>query len=359
MRYLYCYGPLGAFAILLSFMLLTDIRARKVTLSQNSTRIRLFALSAFFVLSMLELIAGMQYFGHKSAALNVALADAVLMMCPPSYDRKNSSYTFAAVLVATAVVIDAALLFLPNSVELKLPLFLSMIIFSLLLYKTSCFVQRMKHPRIFLKSKSIEYGMEESAGSLYAMIMLGAACLLSFGNVLGEICGCLMFAFVFWASYTLSSSARVVILSDRQCAKIEKAMNSIKPHPASEQEDNRMNQLYHMIIRYMTEDKPFLSEEFSLDELSSKVFSNRVYVSKTINVMSGKNFRQFINSYRVEYSQRMMQENPRMKMSDVASRCGFHTIVSYNQSFRFFTGQTPGEWLRNAQAEALFLKKSA
>ena len=47
--------------------------------------------------------------------------------------------------------------------------------------------------------------------------------------------------------------------------------------------------LYDRCCRYMAERKPFLVESFTLADLSRALYTNRVYLSKTINYFSGKN----------------------------------------------------------------------
>ena len=51
--------------------------------------------------------------------------------------------------------------------------------------------------------------------------------------------------------------------------------------------------LYDRCCRYMADRKPFLVESFSLGDLASVLFTNKVYLSKTINYYSGKNFRSY------------------------------------------------------------------
>ena len=48
--------------------------------------------------------------------------------------------------------------------------------------------------------------------------------------------------------------------------------------------------LYDKVCRYMTEHKPFLVESFSLQDLANALYTNRVYLSKTINHYSEKTF---------------------------------------------------------------------
>ena len=67
--------------------------------------------------------------------------------------------------------------------------------------------------------------------------------------------------------------------------------------------------LYDRCCRYMTEFRPFLVKTFSLQDLANAVFTNKYYLSKTINRFSGKNFRQYVNYYRIMYSMDVFRKN--------------------------------------------------
>jgi len=125
------------------------------------------------------------------------------------------------------------------------------------------------------------------------------------------------------------------------------ARGCLRPHEFDPDiDDKRMTALYKRVIDYMEDKKPYLDEEISLEQFSRHVYSNKTYLSKTINVMSGHNFRQFMNYYRVEYSLSLLKENPSMRMEEVAMMSGFHNVVSFNMAFRLFMSETPTEWMR-------------
>ena len=95
----------------------------------------------------------------------------------------------------------------------------------------------------------------------------------------------------------------------------------------------------------MEEKKPYLEESIGLEDLSRAVFSNKAYVSKNINYYAGRNFRQFVNWYRIQHAIGLLKEDPHLKMEDVSTLSGFHTTVSFNMAFRLFEGKTPTQWL--------------
>lgn len=102
--------------------------------------------------------------------------------------------------------------------------------------------------------------------------------------------------------------------------------------------------LYDRCCRYMTEFRPFLVTDFSLQDLANAVYTNKYYLSKTINRFSGKNFRQYVNYYRIMYAMDLFRENMSLRVTEMAQLCGFHSTTSFNQSFRLVMGETPSFW---------------
>ena len=102
--------------------------------------------------------------------------------------------------------------------------------------------------------------------------------------------------------------------------------------------------LYDRCCRYMSERKPFLVESFSLGDLAAAMYSNKVYLSRTINYFSGKNFRQYVNYYRVMYAMELFRNNRNLKVNDLAELSGFHSATTFNQAFKNVMEESPSTW---------------
>ena len=113
--------------------------------------------------------------------------------------------------------------------------------------------------------------------------------------------------------------------------------------------------LYDRCCRYMMERRPFLVESFSLQDLANAVFTNRAYLSKTINRFSGRNFRQYVNYYRVMYAMELFRSNMSLRITDLAQLSGFHTVTSFFQSFKQVMGEPPSHWCSRLRKK--YLKK--
>lgn len=110
---------------------------------------------------------------------------------------------------------------------------------------------------------------------------------------------------------------------------------------ADKEELAKMTRLYERTTALMEKNHLFLDEEFNMDDLAAAVFTNRSYLSRTINIISGRNFRQFINYFRVKYSQDLMRQDPLLKLSKVAMMAGFRSKGTFNAAYKLNTGETP------------------
>ena len=124
-------------------------------------------------------------------------------------------------------------------------------------------------------------------------------------------------------------------------------------HPFFDDSQEPDRALYERCCRYMTERRPFLVESFSLLDLTHAMFTNKVYLSKTINRFSGKNFRQYVNYYRVMYSLDLFRDNKSLRVTEMASLSGFHSTTSFNQSFKRVMGESPSHWCSRIRKKEL------
>lgn len=114
--------------------------------------------------------------------------------------------------------------------------------------------------------------------------------------------------------------------------------------PSAGAAGKRGYEVFLRAVRYMEEKRPYLDEKLSLERFAKAIFSNKVYVSKNINYYSGKNFRQFVNWYRIRHAVELMKADPHLRMEEVSMLSGFHSTVSFNMAFRLFEGKTPTQW---------------
>lgn len=105
---------------------------------------------------------------------------------------------------------------------------------------------------------------------------------------------------------------------------------------------------YHkQLIRLMETEKPYLEPKLTLSNLADELDISINHLSQVINQCEGKNFFDFVNSYRVEeYKERATDPAyQNFSILAIALDSGFNSKSSFNQVFKKFTGKTPSQYL--------------
>jgi len=96
----------------------------------------------------------------------------------------------------------------------------------------------------------------------------------------------------------------------------------------------------------MFEEKPFLANILTLEQLAKQLEMTPRTLSNTINRHFKQNFFEFINHYRVEEA-KLLLANPEHKnttMIEVMADCGFNSKATFNTFFKKLVGSTPSQY---------------
>lgn len=109
-----------------------------------------------------------------------------------------------------------------------------------------------------------------------------------------------------------------------------------------EDSDNHLKRL----LMYMEDEKPYLNEKLSLKEVAEKINISTNHLSQVINENLGKNFFDFVNSYRVDLAKQKLNDpsNNNYTIVSLAYDCGFSSKSSFNTIFKKNAGLTPSEF---------------
>ncbi len=114
------------------------------------------------------------------------------------------------------------------------------------------------------------------------------------------------------------------------------------------QEGNQKSweEVFGRLEAYMRSGEPFREGHLTINELAEKTGIPVLQLSQAVNNMSGKNFNDYINSYRVEKLKLLLEDpaNRKYKIMSLAYDCGFTSKSSLIRIFKNQTGQTPSEY---------------
>ena len=88
----------------------------------------------------------------------------------------------------------------------------------------------------------------------------------------------------------------------------------------------------------------FKDNNLTLLSLANKTGLKLHHLSEVINQQAGKNFYQFINTYRVDYVCHQFQKDKKGRILDIALDAGFSSKSTFNAIFKQFKGMTPSEY---------------
>lgn len=142
-----------------------------------------------------------------------------------------------------------------------------------------------------------------------------------------------------------------------------KGMEDLKKEEAEEAEETKLysankltneqkENLLRDITRIMEETEEFCDSEFSLERLASLIGSNSRYVSQIINETYNKNFRTFVNEYRIKEARiRLMNtaEYGNYTIKAIAESVGYKSHTNFIDIFKKITGITPSIYQKIAK----------
>ena len=110
--------------------------------------------------------------------------------------------------------------------------------------------------------------------------------------------------------------------------------------------DTAYQEIYDRIVACFETEKLYLKSDLIIEDLVKIVFSNKLYISRAISQITGRNFCQFVNYYRIMHSIETFRKNPELKVTELANLSGFNSLVSFSMAFRLYMNENPSDWIR-------------
>jgi len=135
----------------------------------------------------------------------------------------------------------------------------------------------------------------------------------------------------------------------------ETNIDKVKLQSASKLSDEQKEKLLYDINKVMEDPEKFCDCDFSLEQLSSLIGSNSRYVSQVINETYNKNFRTYINEYRIKEAQlRLMniKEYGNYTIKAIAESVGYKSHTNFILIFKKMTGMSPSLYQNMTKKDA-------
>jgi AraC-like DNA-binding protein len=114
-------------------------------------------------------------------------------------------------------------------------------------------------------------------------------------------------------------------------------------------------QLNIRLDKIMKEDKPYLHPDFTLGELAEILGISPHKLSAFINQVTGKNFSDYLNHWRIQYCLDLIREKKatNLNLNGIAIKCGFNNRNTFSAAFKKMTGETPSAYLHAANYHSI------
>jgi AraC-like DNA-binding protein len=198
---------------------------------------------------------------------------------------------------------------------------------------------RVQEAALFKKQKELK------DAQIYAQQILIAV------SVTGSVIFLILFIAIFIRSKQLKESNEMLFKHAQEIIRKEKELQVIKrkeKYSSSLLSEEGNKQLYNNLLELMEQEKIYLNNKLTIDEVAKKINTNRSYLSQMINDNFKTNFNNFINEYRVKEAQRLLLENDANNYSieGISLSVGFSSKSTFNSAFKKFTGIRPSEFIR-------------
>ena len=131
--------------------------------------------------------------------------------------------------------------------------------------------------------------------------------------------------------------------------QLSQPKNESEKYQKTKLDQKELEQIYSEISDYLSEEKPYLLNNFKVNDLSKAIGVNTYKVSQAINSVSQSSFYDLVNSYRVNELKTKLNDpkNQNYTLLAISMECGFNSKASLNRIFKKHTGVTPSSYYQS------------
>lgn len=316
---------------------------------------RITSIAGTIALCVLDLIICGKTFSLAQVLAELLFADNLMLLMPAERQSLPVSLCTGAFTLVCSLAACIFQLAVPEVAGLQFRLFLPMAAMLLTTQVDGALktMARYKNIRTLFKSARVLSNIEDQA-CFQRCLQLYMCCILAYaarcaGGISGlvlSLAAAIQLALLYAA--LMHKRGFYVFLDKRKYLQVIALIQGrLKDNIVMEESEGRdMAVTYQKAQEYMETHRPYLKQTLSLEDLAHQLGTNKVYLSRTINVISGRNYCQFVNYYRIQYAKELMRNKNDSKMIEVALASGFNSVVTFNMAFKLNEDLTPSEWLR-------------
>lgn len=116
---------------------------------------------------------------------------------------------------------------------------------------------------------------------------------------------------------------------------------------AREKTASKDDEVSELMIQYIEE---HYHKDVSLEDAATYLNISAGYFCTIFKKLTGTNFKNYLNQYRVVKAKEILTENPNEKIKELTLRLGYNNVNSFIRMFKKYEGISPGEYAKRQQS---------
>ncbi len=109
---------------------------------------------------------------------------------------------------------------------------------------------------------------------------------------------------------------------------------------------HEMKTIQQQLEKLFSEEKSYLQNNLSVDDLAEKLQTKSQYISRTFSEHFHENFNDYVNKHRITFAKKLLKDKKfqHYKIEAIAEEAGFNNKVTFYKAFAKFTNTTPSKF---------------
>jgi len=162
---------------------------------------------------------------------------------------------------------------------------------------------------------------------------------------------CIGLLFIYVQKRKLSNAYKILFEKNKEIVEFSKKSSddNIKKYKNSVFNNKMQNEYLKKILLIMEDTSIICDPKFSIEKLSVMLERNNAYISQIIHATFKKNFRSFLNEYRIKEALRLfsLPEFSVFTFETISEKVGYSSRTTFINAFKEVTGLSPSFYLKS------------
>lgn len=147
--------------------------------------------------------------------------------------------------------------------------------------------------------------------------------------------------------YTLNPHRKGARREGKREQELEQLLTNSKERSIYKLSEGRCKELEQQLVALIKQENLFLDTHLRVDQIAKRLHTNKNYISEVTVRSEYGSFYALINTFRLEYAEEMLRQDPTLKIEHVALDAGFSSGNVFTQVFKRYRGIPPKAFIKD------------